>query len=102
VRFWVGNQIFCDNSGHCLAHTVAVAVIDQLHASGPHQSVLKVVNVGADAAVQQVAIGVIRIGGGAIVCVVIQQARSWDGMNSGVPLQPVADRVVLIADRSVL
>lgn len=58
----IGNQVFGRDAGHGLAYAIAVAVINDLHASGLYQAVFKVVDVRARAGVQQVAVTVIWIG----------------------------------------
>jgi len=58
--------------------------------------VFKVIDVGADTAVQEVAVVVIRIGRGTIIGVIIQQARRRNRGNGGIALQAVADGVVLV------
>jgi hypothetical protein len=62
----VGHQIFGSHAGDGLAHAVAVTVLNDSHPSGLHQTVFKVIDIGANAAVQQIAVGVMRIRGGAV------------------------------------
>jgi hypothetical protein len=58
----ISDKIFCGHTRDSFADAVPVAVIDQLHSSGLDQAVFKVIDVRARTGIEQVAVGIIRIG----------------------------------------
>ena len=59
-------------------HAVAVGVVNNLYAAALHQPVFKVIDVRLAGALGSVAVGVVRIGGDAVVCIVTQEACGND------------------------